>query len=300
MKPTKRAQAIELRRQGITYQEIIQHLGVAKSTVWRWFKAEGLVETQPQRLTELKRIAQRKASAVVKERRIAQTQAIMGKASREIGSISRRDLWLLGLALYWAEGAKQKPHNVSVGVILVNSDPAVIRLFVRWLQDVCGVTSDRIGYEMYLHETANGEQARVYWAEELGLPIESLSRIRWKHHRPATHRTNIGDSYHGLIRVRVTRSSALNRRITGWIAGINHALGSGAAAAHLALDQEIPGSNPGSPAVLGESGEGLLQEPRRPWRVNGVLWTGDGSLPYHPWYNEILRGTPDNRAEPTS
>src|SRR3989338_6403626 len=109
MKSTEREEALQLRRGGVTYQEIMQRLGVTKSTLWRWLKAEGLVETQPQKLTELKRMAQRKGAAVVKARRLARTQVILGRASGEIGDLSHRDLWLLGLAFYWAEGAKQKP-----------------------------------------------------------------------------------------------------------------------------------------------------------------------------------------------
>ena len=248
MKRSERVEAIRLRRSGVSYSDITKRFSVAKSTVWRWLKAEGLVETSPQRLTELKRAAQRKGAAIVKANRVARTSAIIARAQQEIGALSHRDLWLLGLALYWAEGAKQKPRNVSASVIFANSDPLAIKLIMRWFQEICQVPEDQLSFEIYLHETAQAERARAYWATHLELPIERLSRVRWKHHRPATRRTNVGDSYHGLVRVRVARSSALNRRITGWIAGVGNSLGSGATVAHLALDQKIPGSIPGSPA----------------------------------------------------
>ena len=250
MKASHKNTALELRQQGLTYQAIRQQLGVAKSTVWRWLKAEGLVETQPQRLTELKRIAQRKGAAIVKANRIARTRAILEQASQDVGLLSRRDLWLMGLALYWAEGSKQKPGNVSASVIFTNSDPAAVRVFVAWIKEICGVSNDRLTFEIYLHDTADAQHARTYWATQLQLPIERLSRVRWKRHRPATRRTNVGDSYHGLVRVRVARSSALNRRITGWIAGVNDALGSGVMVTRLTLDQKTPGSTPGSPAII--------------------------------------------------
>ena len=121
MKRSERVKAIQLRRDGVSYHDIMERFGVAKSTVWRWLKTEGLVETQPQRLTELRRIAQRKGAAAVKADRIARTQAIMSQASQEIDSLSRRDLWFLGIAMYWAEGSKQKPGNVSSRVIFSNS-----------------------------------------------------------------------------------------------------------------------------------------------------------------------------------
>ncbi len=254
MKSAERVDALRLRRTGSSYQAILSELGVAKSTLWRWLKAAGMVETQPQRLTELRRLAQQKGAAMVKAQRIVRTEAIVQTASREIGSLSPRDLWLLGVAFYWAEGAKQKPNHVSAQVIFCNSDPAAIRLFMRWIVESCQVSSERLGFEIYLHETADGPRAQQYWAKELNLPLEKLTRIRWKRHRPATRRTNTGDSYHGLIRVRVARSCELNRRIAGWIVGVNQSLGSGVMVTRLTLDQKTPGSTPGSPALLREPG----------------------------------------------
>src|SRR3989338_3553068 len=140
MKHTARDHALLLRQQGTSYQEIMERVGVAKSTVWRWLKAGGLVEANPQQLTELKRLAQQKGAATVKAARLARTHAIVEAARQEIGMVSLRDLWMLGLALYWAEGAKQKPANVSVGVMFVNSDPTAIRLFLAWLRAMCQVT----------------------------------------------------------------------------------------------------------------------------------------------------------------
>ena len=255
MKRSDRAEAVSLRRSGATYQQLMQRFGVAKSTLWLWLKAEGLVETHPQRLTELKRLAQRKAAATVKAARLARTQAIVEQARQEIGLLTLRDLWLMGVVLYWAEGAKQKPGNVSASVTFANSDPRACRLFLNWLKQICGIGKDQLSFEMYLHETANAQRARAYWAQQLAIPMEQLTRVRWKRHRPATRRTNVGDSYYGLMRIKVRQSTALNRRIAGWILGICDSLGSGVRATRLALDQKNPGSSPGSPAFLSGSSD---------------------------------------------
>ena len=278
MKSSARSEALQLRRVGISYHDIQRQCGVAKSTVWRWFKAEGLVATQPQQITALRRAAQQRGAAVVKAARLARTRAILEQASQEIGELSLRDLWLLGLAMYWAEGAKQKPGNVSAQVVFSNSDPAAIRLFMRWITEMCDIALSQVGFEIYLHETADGQKAQTYWAKELSLPIERLARIRWKRHRPATRRTNVGDSYHGLIRVRVARSCDLNRKISGWIVGVNASLGSGVRVTHLALDQKTPGSSPGSPALFDEDlGAGELRESPGVWRINR---RGSVRIPY--------------------
>ena len=251
MKRSERLTAVGLRRNGASYAELRQQFGMAKSTLWRWLKAEGLVETHPQRLTELKRIAQRKGAAVVKAQRLARTHTIMEEAAREISGLSQRDLWLLGLALYWAEGSKQKPGNVSASVIFTNSDPVAVRLMVVWFQTICAIPNHDLHFEIYLHDTADAARARRYWAEQLQISMDRLTRVRWKHHRPATRRTNVGDSYHGVVRLRVARSSALNRRITGWIAGVTNALiGEWCNGNTRGFGPCIPGSNPGSPEVV--------------------------------------------------
>lgn len=264
MKRSDRDEAIQLRRSGATYETVLQRFGMAKSTLWRWLKAEGMVETQPQRLTELKRMAQKKGAATVKAARLARTQAIVEQARQEVGLLTLRELWLMGVVLYWGEGAKQKPGNVSASVTFANSDPRACRLFLDWLKQICGIGKDQLIFEIYLHETANAQRARAYWAQQLEITIEQLTRVRWKRHRPATRRTNVGDSYYGLMRIKVRRSTALNRRITGWILGICDSLGSGVMVTHLALDQKIPGSIPGSPALLSGSATdaGMCQDSR--------------------------------------
>ena len=120
MKPAERCQALQLRRDGTSYQDIRRQLGVAKSTLWRWLKVEGLVETQPQRLTELRRAAQRRGAEAVRAKYVAHTQALIAHARQQVGRLSWRELWILGIALYWAEGTKQKAHNVAQRVVFTN------------------------------------------------------------------------------------------------------------------------------------------------------------------------------------
>ncbi|WP_406727185.1 hypothetical protein [Streptomyces sp. GD-15H] len=66
-------------------------------------------------------------------------------AASEIGTMTSRELFLTGVALYWAEGTKDKPHARRERVAFVNSDPDMIRLFLAWL-DLLSVERGRIGY----------------------------------------------------------------------------------------------------------------------------------------------------------
>ena len=249
IKRTEHEQAVSLRREGTTYKAIQQRLGVAKSTVWRWLKAEGLVSAQPQQRTAFSRLARQRAVAAIRAKRLARTAAVMEPARKEVGGISSRELWLVGVALYWAEGAKQKPHNIAQQVAFSNSDPAMLRTFLAWLRDVCQISSDCLTFDLYIHESADVPSARQFWASTLQIPGERF-RVRLKRHNLSPRRRNVGEHYAGLVRINVPKSAQLNRKITGWVEGIVQSLGESANGRPPEFGSGYPGSNPGSPAML--------------------------------------------------
>ena len=222
MKGSERAQAIALRRDGASYQKIRQGLGIAKSTLWRWLKNEGLVESQSQQLTELRRTAQRKAVNAVRRTRLEKTHTIMSEARRDIDQITLSELRLIGAALYWAEGAKQKEHKgqASAQVVFSNTDPRMLRVFVAFLHQCCGIEPSTLRFRIYLHETADATDARIYWHHQLGIEAITTAPVTWKRHKRSVHRVNVGAGYHGLLRIIVPSSTDLNRRISGWIDGM--------------------------------------------------------------------------------
>ena len=245
MKRSERTDAIQLRRDGATYETIQRRLGVAKSTVWRWCRAEGLVEQELQRLTELKRFAQRKGAAAVQAKYLAATRYVMQQAEQSVGRLSRRDLWLIGAALYWAEGTKQKPHNISQRVTFTNSDPAMLHLFLAWLRDICQISEERLVFELVIHESGNAESAKLFWSSTLRIPVTRF-QVRLKRHALSLRRRRNTAGYAGLIRIIVRQSAQLNRQIAGWVQGI----GESANGKPSDFGSEYPGSIPGSPAIV--------------------------------------------------
>ncbi len=278
MKPASdRVRAVELRKTGVSYAELMRRFGVAKSTLWRWLKAEGLVAATPQEFTERRRLAQRKAVIVNRANHTARTQALFEQARNEVGKLSARDLWLIGIALYWAEGTKQKPHNVAQRVVFTNSDPAMLQLFIRWLKDACQIEDGQLAYDLYIHESGNIEAARKFWSEALRVPSEQW-RIRLKRHNRSTRRRNVGARYVGLVRVSVARSARLNRKISGWVKGILHgiqSIGESANGKPSDFGSEYPGSIPGSPADWVEPGQQRGNDPTE-WLISDALGAYEG------------------------
>jgi len=223
LKTALKEQAVLLRKQGKTYSEILAHVPVAKSTLSLWLRDVGLAKAQKQRLTQKRHEAQLRGGRVKRELRIQRQSTIQNSARKDIGDISDRELWLIGISLYWAEGSKEKEDRPGAGVHFTNSDPRMIKIFLKWLHRVCKVDANQIWFEVYLHEYHQLRKNDVikYWSRELSISPRVFDRIYYKKGKVKTKRKNsTNDSYFGLLRVRVQKSSTLLRQITGWVQGI--------------------------------------------------------------------------------
>ncbi|KPC63278.1 hypothetical protein [Streptomyces chattanoogensis] len=210
-----REKARELRRAGKTYDEIVAELGVAKSSVSLWVRDLPKPRKSPEAMHQMREARW----APYREARDRQREKTKAEAADEISSMSDRELLAAGTALYWAEGAKSKPHNPQENVQFVNSDPGVIRVFLAWL-NLLGVEPQRISYRAMIHITADVEAAEGYWADFVGIGISRLQKTTLKKHNPKTNRKNTGEAYRGCLVVRVRQGADLYRRIEGWWYGI--------------------------------------------------------------------------------
>jgi hypothetical protein len=215
-----RARARELRAQGLDYEEIAGALGVSKSSVSLWVRDLG----RPEHLSYeecRKRSAEgaRRYWAAERAVREAARAATCAAAAAQIGPITDRELLIAGAIAYWCEGAKNKPGRRADRVIFTNSDPALVRLFLRFL-DVTGTPRMNATFRICIHESADLEAAQRYWLEMTGAPADQFRRPTLKRHNPKTIRKNTGAEYHGCLRIDVRRSSSLYRRIEGWSAAI--------------------------------------------------------------------------------
>jgi hypothetical protein len=211
-----RARARELRAAGLDYEEIAGALGVAKSSVSLWVRDLA----RPARLSYAecrKRAAEgaRRYWAAERPVRAAQRMAVRDAAAAEIGALSRRELRIAGAIAYWCEDAKSKPHRRSDRVMFINSDPALIRFFLRFL-DAAGTPRTDLSFRVCIHETADVESAQRFWLEVTGATIDQFATPALKRHNPKTVRKNVGDTYHGCLRIDVHRSADLYRKIEGW------------------------------------------------------------------------------------
>ncbi|MET7433182.1 hypothetical protein ABZT16_30105 [Streptomyces flaveolus] len=212
-----RARARELRLQGWTYDQIEAELGCSRSSVSLWVR--DLPKPAPRYTAEEQRALMQEGLA---KRRAADREKLertKAAALDEVGELTDRELFMAGIALYWAEGAKSKPYDRRERAIFVNSDPGVIRTYLAWL-DLLGVDRERLTFRVLIHESADVAAAHRHWADIADVDPGVFAKPTLKRHNPKTVRKNIGDDYHGCLVVGVARSAHLYNRIEGWWNGI--------------------------------------------------------------------------------
>lgn len=223
VKEKEKLKAINLRRQGLSYREILEKVPVAKSSLSLWLQSVGLSKKQRQRLTEKKLASARRGALKKKEDRILRTKIIREKAEKEVGKLSEREKWLIGVALYWAEGSKEKIWRPGSGVRLINSDFVMIQFFLRWLIFTCKIPKNMLEFEIYIHDNHKHrlDEVKDHWAEKTGFSKDNFQTVYFKKNKIKTKRKNIGSNYYGMLKIKVKRSSELVRKIAGWTEGIN-------------------------------------------------------------------------------
>jgi predicted transcriptional regulator len=148
-----RLRARELRESGLTYPAIAAQLGVSKSSVSLWVRDL----PAPERVRRFSHRARQMGRAyweVENVRRDAARERTKAEAAQQVGLLSVREVLLVGAALYWAEGCKDRPYDRRETLTFINSDVRVIQTYLVWL-DAMGVSADRRSFRLSIHETAD-------------------------------------------------------------------------------------------------------------------------------------------------
>jgi hypothetical protein len=209
-----RDKARALRAQGLSYNEIVTQLGVSKSSVSLWVRDLPCPERFAYVHSERRLEGLRKYNEARSARYVAETEA----AANEIGGLTDREILIAGAIAYWCEGTKNKPYRQASRVVFMNSDPGLIRFFLRFL-DATDVERDDLIFRVSIHEDADTEAAQQFWLEVTGASPSQFRRPTLKRHKPKTVRMNVGEAYHGCLRIDVRRSGKLYRKIEGWASG---------------------------------------------------------------------------------
>ena len=84
-----------------------------------------------------------------------------------------RELYGIGMGLYWGEGTKASKNSVRIG----NSDPGVILIFMRFLEQIYNVKKDVLRFGMQLFTDCDTERALDYWCNKLSVNRSQFYKI---------------------------------------------------------------------------------------------------------------------------
>lgn len=211
-------QAIALREKGFSYNLISQKLGLSKSTLSDWLKD---IPFHPNR-TVMRRIQYGPLKSAEKRHneKVKSIHEIKETAKREIGLITRRDIWMLGIGLYFGEGSK-----IYETVKVINSDPSIIKLAMRWLKEICGLQNENITVAVHLYPDNNEIESLHFWSRSLGLPLKQFRKTQIDTRLDKSGKKKRKLPY-GTAHVSIVSNGnpkfgvKLHRRIMGWLEGI--------------------------------------------------------------------------------
>ncbi len=78
----------------------------------------------------------------------------------------------MALGLYLTEGNIKHKHSIKFS----NSNPGIVKIFVKFLKIACGVPADKIKASLIVYPDINIRNSKDYWSKFLDLPLKQFSK----------------------------------------------------------------------------------------------------------------------------
>lgn len=168
MKLVEREKSRSLRKKGYSINQIVLKTGFSKTSVSLWVRDIILTTKQKTKISSLGRsiesIEKRRVNRLGNER--LKRQVIFDEAKKDFQNITQDELKLIGIILYLGEGAKSRLGTVAVA----NSDPAVIKIMMRFLREICKVPEEKFRGQIHTFQHASIEKTETYWSQVTNIP----------------------------------------------------------------------------------------------------------------------------------
>lgn len=207
--------AIRLRREGYSYRAINKQVQVSISTLSDWLSD---IPYKPNEET-LNRIGKARTMAIEAQRTKKRISIEKAKvlATKDVGNLSKRDLFMLGIGIYIGEGSKTGDI-----IRITNSDPKIIQTAIIWFKKILNLQNSNFSIRIHLYPDNNEMESVEYWSKTTGLPKENFLST-WIDIRTNKKRKNVGKLPYGTAHVTVKGNGDknlgcfLSRRISSWI-----------------------------------------------------------------------------------
>jgi hypothetical protein len=216
--------ALSLRLKGFSYSQINKELGVPKATLSFWFKDLELSKEALEKIN--KRHRKKSFEGLLKRNKFQTKEAIERagkeriKAKKDINSLTKKELLILGTALYWGEGYKRPVIKNGVKktnhpVSLSNSDPKLIKWFILFLEKNCNISKKEIKACVRIYDHMNKDKVLDFWQKITNIPKENF-KTRNYISSASKRRQPINRLPYGTIKISVYQTKKYHQ-IMGWI-----------------------------------------------------------------------------------
>ncbi len=220
-KPYIHAKAIILRKNGGSISAIAKKLSVSKSTVSVWCRDIAL--TNSQIATLVKKNSHRAtqallcASEIKRARRILETGLSIQYGKDDVGKLSKRDLYMVGLGLYWGEGYKKGSQELG----FTNSDLSLIHFYITWLNKIYKIKNDDLILRVSINMQHKNRDRSIleYWSTQTNIPLTQFTKTSFIKTTSKKIYPN-PETHFGTLRIKVRRGTSLRRRILGSISAL--------------------------------------------------------------------------------
>ena len=219
-KSKERLEARKMRLEGISIRKIANMVGVSKGTVSLWCGDIVLTKEQQDKLIEDDKkggaVGRAKAWKSIREERLRRLSRNMQRGAKLVGQMSARDIFIAGVALYWAEGNKKNRR-----LVFSNSDPMMIKLMIKWLVDCLKIPRSDIYCKVGVNQIHINRVAKVeqYWSEVTGIPLNEFRKVSLKKVNSSKVYENTEEHF-GTLNLIVKKSTDLNYLVLGLIEGL--------------------------------------------------------------------------------
>lgn len=216
---SKKQRGMELLNEGYSYREISSELKVAKSTINSWFLKIPEKQKKKIRAFRIKNWKKSIGETAKKKRRetLRKEGLTQKKAAKKIGSLSKRELFLIGAALYWAEGSKSNRWQLQFS----NANPKMIALMMSFFRKICQVREEKFYLQMMLHENIDETEALNYWSKIVNVPKDQFKKACYSSSKSSLKKRAKRKLPFGTLQIRVL-DKQLTHQIYGYIKGLGN------------------------------------------------------------------------------
>lgn len=208
----EKAKAIAFRKKGFSYNEILEKINVAKSSLSLWLKDFPLTEDEKISLKKRKNgnitKGRIRAGATHRRNRLLREREYYNEAKVMFNANKEDPLFHIGIALYWAEGAKRNNQY-----LFMNSDYEMIVVVTKWLERFVGRSRFHLRYRLYIHKPYAHENLEQFWVDKLGVTTAQFAKTIYK---PTSLGIKKRPNYKGCLRIDVPKSHDLLCKMKFW------------------------------------------------------------------------------------